>query len=145
MKTLILISFCSIILSFCVTETFAQKTTENVFATQAVRSFYRFHTTHDDLFNEKQVALRKKFFTPKLQHFFAAELKRQVIYSKRNPNNKPYFEGLPFQPIEFCPDGYKVGNAQINRQKAIIKVSFVYAKSSCTAKDGTKILIKYHF
>lgn len=142
MKIFFYLSFCLIILIFCVTGTLAQKQTKNVRAVEAVKKFYRFHTTHDDLFNKKQVALQSKFFTPKLRRLFDDELVRQKNYLKKHPTDKPYVEGLSFQPIEFCPKDYSIGTSQINRQTATVKINFIYGKSSCSAKDGTKISYK---
>lgn len=117
---------------------FAQK--QN--AEAIVRAFYKFHSAHENSFNEKEIGLRRNFFTPKLQQLFAAELKRQKIYLKKHPDDKPYFEGLPFTPIEFCPKDYSVGEAEPNDGKTRVKVNFVYGKSSCEANDGTKIFYK---
>lgn len=127
---------CSINLS-------AQKQNDNVLATATVKKFYRFHTTHDDLFNAKQVALRSKFFTPKLQKLFNRELIRQKNYLKKYPDNKPYFEGLPFQPIEFCRNDYRIEKAIVNNSTASVKVDFVYGKSDCKSNDGTAIFYKF--
>jgi hypothetical protein len=131
----ILLSVCLLLLA---SNVFAQK--QN--ATAAVREFYRFHLAHKDIFNEREVARRLRFLTPRLQKLFNAELQRQRLYLKKYPGNKPYFEGLPFTPIEFCPNDYSVGNGQIKGQTATVKVNFVYGKSSCQANDGTKIFYK---
>lgn len=128
----------SIILILLSTGVFAQKQD----AAAAVKSFYSFHFSHEDSFNEKEVALRRRFFTAKLQKLFDAELKRQTIYLKKHPTDKPYFEGLSFQPIEFCPKDYRVGAATAKKQTATVKVNFVYGKSSCAANDGTRLSYK---
>ena len=127
---------------FISNDAFAQNRADKSRAIEAVRVFYQFHFSHKDIFNQTEVSRRRRFFTSKLQQLFDAELKRQRIYLKKYPDNKPYFEGLPFQPIEFCPENYSVGAAQSTRQKATVKVNFVYGKSSCDAKDGTKIIYK---
>lgn len=126
----------SILLILFTGNIFAQKQTT---AAAAVKSFYRFHLSHQDVFDEREVSLRRRFFTPKLQRLFDAELRRQRNYSKKHPNDKPYFEGLSFQPIEFCKNDYRVGAAQTTRQNASVKVNFIYGKSSCKANDGTRI------
>jgi hypothetical protein len=136
MKTkIILLSVCLLLLA---TNVFAQK--QN--ATAAVREFYRFHFSHKDIFNEREVSLRRRFFTPKLRQLFDAELQRQRLYLQKYPGNKPYFEGLSFQPIELCSNDYSVEDAQDKGQTATVKVNFVYGKSSCQANDGTKIFYK---
>jgi hypothetical protein len=128
----------SIILLLPLANVFAQKQG----ATAAVREFYRFHFAHKDIFNEREVARRQRFLTPRLQRLFDAELKRQKNYARKHPDEKPYFEGLSFQPIELCPGDYSVGAAQTARQTATVRVNFVYSKSSCKATDGTKIFYK---
>src|SRR5205809_6166534 len=100
----ILLSVCLLLLA---SNVFAQK--QN--ATAAVREFYRFHLAHEDIFNEREVARRLRFLTPRLQKLFNAELQRQRLYLKKYPGNKPYFEGLPFTPLEFCPSKYGIGAA----------------------------------
>ena len=112
-------------------------------ASAAVKSFYQFHFSHNDAFSEKEVLRRRRFFTPKLRRLFDDELKRQKIQSKKYPTDKPYFEGLPFQPIEFCPKDYQIEKATVSGSTADVKVNFVYGKTSCQAKDGTKIFYKF--
>ncbi len=142
MRKILLFIFISASFLFSANETFAQNRAEKTRAVEMVKVFYRFHFSHKDVFDERGVSRRRRFFTPKLRQLFDAELKRQRIYLKKYPNDKPYFEGLPFEPIEFCPNDYRVGSAQTTRQTATIKVNFVYSKSSCNANDGTKISYK---
>ena len=123
-------------------ETFAQDRAEKSRAVQAVKIFYRFHFSHENLFNKTEILRRNRFFTPKLRQLFDAELERQRIYLVKYPENKPYFEGLSFEPIEFCHNDYRVGTAQTTRQTAIVKVNFVYGKPSCDASGGTEISYK---
>ncbi len=132
------IIFLSIILLLLSSGVYSQKQD----ASAAVQSFYKFHFANENIFNEKEVGLRREFFTPKLQQLFDAELKRQKIYLKKYPNNKPYFEGLSFEPIEFCKNDYSVGKTEGGGNRATVKVNFIYGKSSCDASDGTKIFYK---
>ena len=128
----------SIILVLLSTDGFAQKRS----AAAATKDFYRFHFSRQNIFNQTEVSLRSKFFTPKLRRLFDAEIKRQRIQSKKHPTDKPYFEGLPFQPIEFCPNDYRVGTERTKGQFAIVNVNFVNGKSSCDANDGAPLLYK---
>lgn len=130
--------FLSLFFVFCSINIFAQRPD----ASSAVKEFYQFHISHENIFNDKQVALRRSFFTPKLRRLFDAELKRQKIYIKKHSTDKPYFNGFSFEPIEFCRNDYSVEKAVINQQTAVVKVNFVYSKSSCAANDGTKIFYK---
>lgn len=111
-------------------------------AATAVKLFYQFHLSRENAFTEEVIATHRRFFTPKLRRLFDAELKRQKIESKKHPTDKPYFEGLSLQPIEFCPKDYRVGTAQTRGQSATVDVNFVYGKSSCDANDGTPLLYK---
>ena len=142
MRKILLFILISVSLLFISNQVFAQSRTENSDVVRVVKNFYRFHLSHDSIFNKREVSRRRRFFTPKLRQFFDAELKRQKIYLKKYPNNKPYFEGLSFEPIEFCPKDYRVGATQATRQTATVKVNFVYGKSACDANDGTKIFYK---
>ena len=142
MKRFLLFSLILVGLLFISGQVSAQSRAEKFRAVQAVEKFYRFHFSQKSIFNQREVSRRRRFFTPKLQQLFNAELKRQKIYSKKYPDDKPYFEGLPFEPIELCPDDYRVGAAQTARQTASVKVNFVYSKSSCDTNDGTQISYK---
>ena len=102
------------------TAAFAQKQD----AATAVKDFYRFHFSNENTFNQKEVSLRQRFFTPKLRQLFNPEFKRQKIYFEKYPDNKPFFNGLPFQPIEFCEKDYRVGAAKTRRQKANCRSAF---------------------
>ena len=142
MRKILLFIFISANFLLISNETFAQNRADKSRAVETVKKFYRFHFSHKNIFNQKEVSRRHRFFTPKLRQLFDAELKRQRIYLKKYPNDKPYFEGLPFKPIEFCPNDYRVGSAQATRQTATVKVNFIYGKSSCEANDGTQITYK---
>lgn len=129
------ILFFSIILLLFASNIFGQKTTPD----ETVREFYKFHLAHQNILNAQEIKRRQRFFTPRLQKLFADELKRQTLYLQKHPDDKPFFEGLPFQPIEFCSKDYNVENARIEQLTATVKINFVYGKSSCKASDGTKI------
>ena len=133
MKTKIF--FLSIILLLVPANVFAQSRD----ASAAVKEFYGFHLKNQDVLNAPEISRRRRFFTPRLGRLFDAELKRQTAYSKKYPDEKPYFEGLSFTPIELCAKDYSVEKAETSGQKATVKVNFVYSKSSCDANDGTKI------
>ncbi len=142
MKRILLFIFISTSFLFTSNEVFAQNRADKSRAVETVKVFYQFHLTQKNAFSQKEISRRQRFFAPKLQQLFKAELKRQKNYLKKYPDTKPYFEGLSFEPIEFCPNDYRVGAARITRQSAAVKVSFVYSKSSCSANDGTEISYK---
>lgn len=142
MKRFLLFSLILVGLLFISGRVSAQSRAEKSRAAQAVKNFYRLHFSHKSIFNQREVSRRRRFFTPELQKLFDAELKRQGIYQKKYPDNKPYFEGLPFEPIELCPNDYRVGAARTAQKTASVKVNFIYSKSSCDANDGTQISYK---
>jgi hypothetical protein len=137
MKTKIV--FLPIVLVLLSVSAFAQRQS----ASEFVREFYRFHLSHENIFNEREVARRRRFFSPRLQLLFDAELRREKAYLKKNPTDKPFFgDGLPFTPIEFCRKDYRVGETQTGKRATLVNVNLVYGKSSCDADDGTKLLYK---
>jgi hypothetical protein len=75
----------------------------------AVSSFYKYDRSHSQIFSKAAIESRKKWFTPDLYQLFQNELRREKVYLKKNPTDKPYFgDGLPFQPIdETCGPGGK--------------------------------------
>jgi hypothetical protein len=133
------IFFLSIILTLFSADVFAQKQSAAAF----VREFYRFHLSHDSIFNDREVARRRRFFTPRLRGMFDAELRREKAYLRKYPDNKPFFgDGLPFTPIEFCRKDYRVGRAQTGKRATLVNVHLVYSRSSCDVDDRTKLLYK---
>ncbi len=142
MKKILLFVFISANFLFASYEIFAQNQADELRAVQTVETFYRFHFSRNSIFNEKEIALRRRFFSQRLQRLLAAELKRERIYLNKYPTNKPFFDVLPFQPIELCKKDYRVSTAQTTRRTAKVRVNFIYSKSSCDANDGTQIFYK---
>jgi hypothetical protein len=107
-------------------------------ASAAVQSFYKFHRSRSDVFDTRQVALRKPWFSSDLNGLFQYELKREKAFFKKNPNEKPFFgDGFPFQPLDECYKAgksinnlYKVGATALQDQKAVVEVQF-YAPKVC--------------
>ena len=110
-------------------------------ASAAVESFYKFHRSRSDIFNARQVALRKTWFSTNLNGLFQYELKRENEFFKKNPTEKPFFgDGFPFQPYDECfkagksyKNAYKVGTAAVQAQKAVVEVQF-YTPKVCGGK-----------
>jgi len=73
----------------------------------AADAFYKFDRSHSQIFNRQNIDSRKQYFSAKLYRLFLNEVKREAVYLKKNPGDKPYFgDGLPFQPVrEKCEDG----------------------------------------
>ena len=106
----------------------------------AVESFYKFDSSHSQVFNRANIAARKAWFAPELFNLFQNELRREAAYLKKNPTDKPYFgDGLPFRPYdETCNAGGKnVGRSLTVKQeflkgsRAAATATFAYPKA-CT-------------
>ncbi|MFY9571481.1 MAG: hypothetical protein WAV20_08795, partial [Blastocatellia bacterium] len=65
-------------------------------ASNAVRSFYKYHLAHNKDFTVRNVRLRKRWLTPELYRLLLKELNRQAEYSKTHPDEVPDFNGDPF-------------------------------------------------
>jgi len=107
---------------------FAQKQNAVAF----VDSFYKFQRTRTGVFNAKEIALHKKWFSAELNRLLQYELKREKEYLKKNPTDKPYFgDGLTFEPSDECfkMGKYyrhikKIGATTRERNKTIVEVKF---------------------
>ena len=66
-----------------------------------------------------------------------------LLYAKKHPDEKPYFEGLSFTPLEFCPSKYSVGSAPSKGRKTTVNINFVSGKISvCDGKDEIKTVYR---
>lgn len=110
----------------------------------AVNSFYRYDRSHSQNFSRANIEARKAWFSSELYDLFRNEFKREDAYLKKNPGDKPYFEGLPFQPIdESCKVGRKtlhkalsVSHGTQNGRTATVIASFAFPKP-CKQPDTT--------
>src|SRR4051812_23640457 len=93
--------------------------------TTTVESFFKFYRSRADVFNSREVGLRKGWFSAELNRLFQYELKREGQFEKTNPNEKPAFgDGFPFQPYDECyknnrsyKNAVKVGPASLKDSK----------------------------
>jgi hypothetical protein len=127
---------------FCPFEIAAQKQAENRRALETVKTFYRFHFSHDRKFNRKQVRLRRKFLTAKLYAVLIDEIDRSEPYEKEYPGFKGFITELPFQPEKLCRGDYRVRNAEVGRLKMMVRIDFVHSKSNCAATNGISVSYK---
>jgi hypothetical protein len=110
----------------------------------AVNSFYRYDRTHSQNFSRANIEARKAWFSADLYDLFRKEFKREDEYLKKNPGDKPYFDELPFQPIdEPCKTRGKtlhkalsVKHRTENGKTATVLASFAFAKP-CKNPDTT--------
>lgn len=67
----------------------------------AMISFNKFDRSHSQTFTRQNIESRKRWFSAELYKLFLNELKREAVYIKTNPTDKPHFgDGLPFQPLD---------------------------------------------
>jgi hypothetical protein len=110
----------------------------------AVQAFYHYDRSHSQNFTRQNIDARKQWFSGDLYKLFLYELKRQDDFFKSNPKDKPYFEGLPFQPIdELCKaegrnlhKGLEVKAADENGDRATVTATFSFPKP-CDDPDPT--------
>ena len=116
---------------------------QNSTPVSAVRSFYKFDRSHSQVFRRSAIDARKKWFSAELYRLFLNELRREKVYLRTHPTDKPYFgDGLPFQPIdETCKTGGKdlhrsvvVKPAFQKGRRAAVTAAFVFPKS-CSDKN----------
>jgi len=111
---------------------------------EAANSFYKYDRSHSQDFSRANIDARKAWFSSDLYSLFLKELKREDAYLKKNPNDKPYFEGLPFQPIdETCKAGRRTLHKALNvlhgtenTKTATVLASFAFPKP-CKNPDTT--------
>jgi hypothetical protein len=72
-----------------------------------VEAFYRFDSSHSQIFNRRNIDARKRWLSAELYRLFLYELRREADFVKKHPDEKPFFgDGLPFQPLqEMCEQG----------------------------------------
>ncbi len=110
-------------------------------AKQAVNSFYTYDFSHKQDFSKREIDRRKGWFSNELHKLLIAEWKKELSFRSPNSNTKPYFDSLPFQPIdEGCKNQYKMGNASVIKGKATVEVEFYTGK-----KCGSNLFANYTF
>lgn len=110
-------------------------------AKQAVSSFYEYDSSHKQDFSKREIDNRKGWFSPALYRLLIVEWKKELLFRKPNSDTKPYFDSLPFQPIdEGCENQYKMGNASVKNGKATVEAEFYTGK-----KCGSRLVANYTF
>lgn len=103
-----------------------------------VQAFYKFHRSHSEVFNSKELNIRKKWFSDELNKLFQYELKREDEFSKKYPDEKPFLgDGFPFEPVNDCSEAgqiyknlYKISPATMVKNKSLVVIKF-YAPKGC--------------
>ena len=74
---------------------------QNASPKAAVTVFYKYDSTHSQVFNRANIDARKRWFSARLYELFLKELEREKEYLAKNPTDKPPFgDGLPFRPLD---------------------------------------------
>jgi hypothetical protein len=97
-------------------------------AVRVVKSFYRFHLSHNMNFTARNIRLRRRWFTPELYGLLLYEMKRQDEHAKTNPDDVPYYNGDPFTTSQVYPDWFSVGQSSFDDDTAKVKVNFFWGK-----------------
>ena len=132
--------FVPVVVAVFVLNSFAQTNTP----LETVNSFYRYDRSHSQNFTRANIEARRPWLTSDLYSLFQKEFKREDSYLKKHPTDKPYFEGLPFQPIdETCKVGRRMLHKALtvlhgteNAKNATILAQFAFPKP-CKAPDNT--------
>jgi len=126
-KNYLLILLCLLAVSLLSVSASAQD--DKAAAVKTLNAFYQFHRAHKNVFSKAQINLRKKWLAPELYQLLLKEDARETREARRHPNEKPYFEGLPFTAIEeYPPPKLKMGDAKVEGDTAQIEMKFVYGK-----------------
>jgi len=116
---------------------------QNASPKSAVTAFYKYDSTHSQVFNRANIDARKRWFSAELYKLFLNELVREKEYLSNNPGNKPYFgDGLPFRPLDetcsFNGREYRraisYGQVTVKGDLANVDVYFKYPKG-CNIPD----------
>ena len=133
-----IIVFISVVFLLCI-PAHSQLSTPRV----AVESFYKFDRSRSQVFNRRNVDVRRKWLEHSLYSLLVTELDREGEFLKANPGEKPHYgDGLPFRPSEeSCESGgkpfrriVKVGQAVRIGETATVPVTFAYP-AACRIED----------
>ena len=112
-------------------------------AVKTLNAFYQFHRAHKNIFNKAQINLRKKWLTPELYQLLLKEDAREMREARQYPDEKPYFEGLPFTAMEeYPPPKLKMGDAKVEGDTAQIEMKFVYGKGGKDSESKWTVEMK---
>ena len=108
-------------------------------AKKAVESFYKYDFSHKQNFSKREIDRRKSWLSNGLYALLIAEWKKELEFRKPNSDTKPYFDSLPFQPIdEGCENRETLGKTSVKSGKASVAVKF-YSGQKC----GKTLVAKY--
>ena len=74
-----------------------------------VKAFYRFSSSHSNVFDRRHIELRKNWYTKELYQLLLDQLQKDEANLRAHPTDKPFFgDGLDFEPLhELCYAGGK--------------------------------------
>jgi hypothetical protein len=100
-----------------------------------VQAFYRFSNARSAVFNRKHIESRKRWYSLELYRLFLDELKKEEVFLRQHPDEKPFFgDGLSFRPLdEPCQASGKsyrrsqsISRTESGKNRAYVDVKFAY-------------------
>ncbi|HYR77453.1 MAG TPA: DUF3828 domain-containing protein [Pyrinomonadaceae bacterium] len=109
-----------------------------------VRSFYRFHFSHDHNFIESNLYRRRKWLTPTLFQLLTNEFRRDEEYARAHPNESyvPYMEGDPFTNASEFPTSFRFGQTSVSGDRATVKVLLLWNARSSRGTDQRNLEVR---
>lgn len=135
----------SILLAY--TSVFAQIDSD---AKLTVDKFYKFFRTRNGQISTHELNMLKGWFTPQLTQLFRNEIQREAEFSRKHPDEKPYFgDGFPFEPFNECVVGEQIfmnslefKELKAEPNKSLIEVKFIIPKE-CESQVKEKLIETY--
>ena len=108
---------------------------------EVVKSFYRFHFSHDHNFLQRNVQRRESWLSPTLFQLLMNEFRRQEEYGRAHPNSSfvPYMEGDPFTYSSEFPTSFRVGHVFIARTHSVVNVAMFWSGHSSRGKGAKNL------
>jgi hypothetical protein len=112
--------------------------------TQVVRSFYRYHFSHDHNFLKRNISRRRQWLSPVLFRLLMNEFRRDEEYASAHPGYSyvPYMEGDPFTDSSEFPTSFRIGHVKTTGSKSIVNVVLLWSARSSRGRDQKNLEIR---
>ena len=106
-----------------------------------VKSFYRFHLTHNMNFTRPNVVRRQPWLSSTLYKLLLNEFVRENQYSKSHPHEEfvPYMEGDPFTGSQEYPNSFRLGSALVTGYSADVKLTLLWGTKGKKSQDQRNV------
>lgn len=102
-------------------------------AAAVVRSFYRYHFTHNKCcFDEDGLRRRRGWFAPEIYRLMLREVRKETP-----PDIVPYFNGDPFTNSQDNPSDFSVGQASVRGGRASVGVTVRWTEGKTVVERRT--------